>query len=656
MPIVYDHVYIDTETTGLDPRLDEIVECTAIEYNLSGEIGAMLTRRCRPESGIMPKAASDIHHITYDMVKGEKSWLRDGVRIEFARFIAKRTLVGHNIVSFDSKFLKIDPIRVVDTLLMSREMFPGAANNLKSVCRRVNIEFDEKMAHTSRYDVEKGLQLHLKLNKIKMKKEEKSADLPIFTENAPTRVVVGKNEKELFYTQTWSYSRFNMFHTCPFKWYMIYVKKMKEPDHDHFKIGNVCHKIAEEAGKWCYKRTIINKIVSFKGRDLNFDPTIVFSDVTKIPEYFPGCNGLYDLIHKLDMSITDYEKVSMPDREEYDRIVNSTLVNYSVKEPEMINEIKYIMDKFYIKRDLSTSINGVLITEKKIALDKNWKILDDYYSKDTWIRFIIDVIKYDNGTVVITDYKSSRTMMSEKEIKNDPQLRLYALAVYHFLPRDSYKKIIIKIDYIRFCKEISYEVEDIDAYVGEAKQWIEDSIKLIESNFLDPEGSFQPKRNEYCGTCFLAENSTCPLFNRKFINHIDDPQNFVVRCVDDCAAAFKRAEILDIERKGLIKKCQEFIKSSDIPVVIDENARLGFYTKAGIDISAEKFAILMLKKKFKTTDFISAFSVTKKSLEWIEKKLNSKLSKEELDSISDKNSTVKFLALTKEEMDGYENV
>jgi DNA polymerase III epsilon subunit-like protein len=634
--IMYDHVYIDTETTGLNPTTDEILAVGAIEYNMSGEIGRSMSCLCRPESGVISKGASDVNHITYNMVKNEKSWLKDGVRVQYAKFIGKRTLVGHNIVKFDSKFLKIEPTKMIDTLLMAREIFPNMANKLSSACKRVNIEFDDKLAHDALYDTKKGLELHLKLNKIKLK-ESNTIDLPLFTQEKPV----------LFNIQAWSYSRLNLFHTCPFKWYMIYVKKEKEPDYDYFKVGSVCHEIASEAGKWCYRRTIMNKIIAFKGRDLTFDPAIILDDPLKIKEYFPECSGLYDLIYKLDGSITDYEKVSMPDREEYDRIINTALVNYSIIEPEMISEIKYIMDKFYIKRDFSLSINGVLITEKKIALDKDWKVVDDYFGKDVWVRFVVDVIKYYNDTVVITDYKSSRTMLNEKDLKNDPQLKLYALAVYQFLPKDSFKKMILKIDYIRFCKEIIYEVDNVEGYINEAKQWIVDSIKLVEN------GPFEPKRNSWCGTCFLSENGECPLFSRKFINNIGDPVNFSVKSADDCVAAFKTAEVLDIERKGLVKKCQDFIKSTDVPVIIDKDAKLGFYTKPGIEVSAEKFALLMLKKGFKMVDFIGTFGVTKTSLDWIQKRLKVTLTKEELESISEKKGRVEFDALTEKELEKY---
>ena len=661
--IVYDHVCVDVETTGLDSRVDEVVEITAKEYNLSGKIGKSITRLCRPESGFIPKAASDVHGILYEEVKNEKCYLKDKIREEFFNFIGKRTVTGHNIEKFDSKFIKIVPVKMVDTLILSRQLFPGGSHKLGAMCNKMNIPYEKKSAHRSEYDVNVTIQLHLKLHNLLMKRAEKESNLPVFTEISEkikvkkVGVVPTDDDLKLFHTQAYSYSRINTFHICPFKWYMLYIKKMKEPDRDYLTIGKVCHKIAEEAGKWCYKQNIANKIIVYKGADLTFDPWIIFSDPSTISALFPGCKGLYELVYQLDKAIADYERVSMPERDVYEKIINETLVKMHVTDNSMIGEIRYIMGKFYLRRDLSTSIDGVLITEKQIAFDKDWKILSDFYANNVFFRGIIDVIKYDNKTITITDYKSSRTMMTPEELKHDMQLKIYAMMVFHFLPRNSYNRLIIKIDYIRFSKEISYEVENIEEFIDEAKQWINNSVKLIEENIINKDGTaFQPNRNEYCGQCFLSEEGICPLFNMKFINDIDDPFNFDIRNAEDCVSAFKKAEVLGAEYTNLMKKCKEFVKTTDVPIVIDERAKLGLYTKQGIDISAEKFALLMLSKNFKITDFISTFGVTKTSLEKIQKRLKITLSDMEIESISEKTQRIEFKALTPEELDDYLNV
>ena len=117
-----------------------------------------------------------------------------------------------------------------------------------------------------------------------------------------------------------------------------------------------------------------------------------------------------------------------------------------------------------------------------------------------------------------------------------------------------------------------------------------------------------------------------------------------------------KAEVLGAEYANLMKKCKEFVKTSDLSIIIDENARLGFYTKSGIDISAEKFALLMLGKNFKLSDFIKAFGVTKTSLEKIQKILKITLSDAEIESIGEKTNRIEFKALTQEEINKYINI
>ena len=57
-------------------------------------------------------------------------------------------LVIHN-AKFDINFLNyeldiaaknLDKFKIIDTLLVARKIFPGAANNLDALCRRYNID------------------------------------------------------------------------------------------------------------------------------------------------------------------------------------------------------------------------------------------------------------------------------------------------------------------------------------------------------------------------------------------------------------------------------------------------------------------------------------------------------------------------------------
>ena len=52
--IEYPFVAIDVETTGLNPKINEIVEVFAVEFNASGMFGKSYHSMCRPKSGFIP--------------------------------------------------------------------------------------------------------------------------------------------------------------------------------------------------------------------------------------------------------------------------------------------------------------------------------------------------------------------------------------------------------------------------------------------------------------------------------------------------------------------------------------------------------------------------------------------------------------------------
>jgi DNA polymerase-3 subunit epsilon len=125
-------VAFDLETTGLDPRLDKIVEIGAVKFDRSGII-ARFSTLINP--GIpMPPEAGKVNNITDEMLAKKPSL--DDVLPDFIHFIRGAILAAHN-AAFDCGFINEKlrewqtspfpslPNRVVDTLAVSREKFPG---------------------------------------------------------------------------------------------------------------------------------------------------------------------------------------------------------------------------------------------------------------------------------------------------------------------------------------------------------------------------------------------------------------------------------------------------------------------------------------------------------------------------------------------------
>jgi DNA polymerase-3 subunit epsilon len=125
-------IAFDLETTGTVPGVDQIVEIGAVRFN-NGEVESVFSTLVDPLRNI-PPGATAVNGITDEMVAGQP-------RIEtllnsFAEFCEDLPMVAHN-APFDSQFLIADIKKhempaprgiILDTLTISRKVFPGMAN------------------------------------------------------------------------------------------------------------------------------------------------------------------------------------------------------------------------------------------------------------------------------------------------------------------------------------------------------------------------------------------------------------------------------------------------------------------------------------------------------------------------------------------------
>lgn len=96
-----DYVVFDLETTGLSPETDGIIEISAVKVR-GGKVTDNFSTLVNPGRHI-PAAASRVNGITDSMV-ADAPGLKDALG-SFLIFIGNDVLVGHNIHSFDVKFL-----------------------------------------------------------------------------------------------------------------------------------------------------------------------------------------------------------------------------------------------------------------------------------------------------------------------------------------------------------------------------------------------------------------------------------------------------------------------------------------------------------------------------------------------------------------------
>lgn len=121
----------DTETTGLKPAEDRIIEIGAVRFNKDGELGEFSTLVY--PGLIIPRYCTEITGITTAMVYGQPEFSE--IASGFLSFASGSTLVAHNC-NFDINFvnnelkragmplLKAPLIPAVDTVNFSRAAFP----------------------------------------------------------------------------------------------------------------------------------------------------------------------------------------------------------------------------------------------------------------------------------------------------------------------------------------------------------------------------------------------------------------------------------------------------------------------------------------------------------------------------------------------------
>lgn len=152
------YVVFDLETTGLSWYKHEIIEIGAIKVE-NNRIVNTYSSFVKPKSKI-PYYITKINGITNQMVETAPGI--DNALAEFLEFVGETPLLGHNISSFDLKFINAacealygDTVKndYIDTLLLSRRHLQAMrSHSLSSLCQYFNI--DTSGAHRASADCE----------------------------------------------------------------------------------------------------------------------------------------------------------------------------------------------------------------------------------------------------------------------------------------------------------------------------------------------------------------------------------------------------------------------------------------------------------------------------------------------------------------------
>ncbi len=154
-------IFLDTETTGLSPESgDRIIEIGCVEMVGRRLSGRNLHFYVNPERRSHEDALK-IHGLTDEFLADKP--LFASVADELLDYLAGAEIIIHN-AGFDVGFLNEELRRlgrpkfatlvdkITDSLSMAREMFPGKANSLDALCKRLEVDNSNRSLHGALLD------------------------------------------------------------------------------------------------------------------------------------------------------------------------------------------------------------------------------------------------------------------------------------------------------------------------------------------------------------------------------------------------------------------------------------------------------------------------------------------------------------------------
>jgi DNA polymerase-3 subunit epsilon len=155
-------IILDTETTGLEvSQGHRVIEIGCLELKDRRVTGRSFHRYLCPDREVDPGALA-VHGITNEFLATQPRFA--DVAAEFLEFVEGAELVIHN-APFDIGFLDAElarvptlarrlnaACRVLDTLLLARQLHPGQRNSLDALCKRYGVDNSKRDLHGALLD------------------------------------------------------------------------------------------------------------------------------------------------------------------------------------------------------------------------------------------------------------------------------------------------------------------------------------------------------------------------------------------------------------------------------------------------------------------------------------------------------------------------
>jgi len=163
-------IIFDTETTGLDSKLDRVIEIGGVELENHFPTGRFLHMYINPGDRKVHPDALAVHGITDEFLQDKRSFAE--VAQEIVDFFGDGRWVAHN-ANFDMGFINAEferiglppvaPDRVTDTLALARRKHPMGPNSLDALCRRYGIDNSRRTHHGALLDSELLAEVYIEM-------------------------------------------------------------------------------------------------------------------------------------------------------------------------------------------------------------------------------------------------------------------------------------------------------------------------------------------------------------------------------------------------------------------------------------------------------------------------------------------------------------
>jgi DNA polymerase-3 subunit epsilon len=167
-------IILDTETTGLNPATgDRIIEIGCIELINRRQTGKTLHHYINPDRDI-DEGAFAVHGLSREFLMDKPLFMQ--IIDELTDFIKDAEVIIHN-APFDLSFLNNEytllkrphfsefALKITDTLVDARRMFPGKRNSLDALCERFAVSNEHRTLHGALLDAQLLAEVYLAMTR-----------------------------------------------------------------------------------------------------------------------------------------------------------------------------------------------------------------------------------------------------------------------------------------------------------------------------------------------------------------------------------------------------------------------------------------------------------------------------------------------------------